>query len=63
MEQENMQELMNFIQATLKLDNDEIMKKIDEELGNKLDKEQIDELKKQVLEIKSSLQSGQIPDM
>jgi hypothetical protein len=62
MQQENMQELMNFIQATLKLDNDEIMKKIDEELGDKLEKEQIEELKKQVIEIKESLESGQIPD-
>ncbi len=62
MQQENMQELMNFIQATLKLDNDEIIKKIDEELSDKLDKNQISEFKEQVLEIKASLESGQIPD-
>ncbi len=62
MQQENMQELMNFIQATLKLDDNEIVKKIDQELSDKLDKTQIDEFKKQVLEIKASLESGQIPD-
>ncbi len=63
MHPENMQELMNFIQATLKLSDDEIKNKIDEELGDKLDSEQIKEFKKQVLEIKESLQSGSIPDL
>ncbi len=63
MHPENMQELMNFIQATIKLSDDEIKVKIDEELGDKLESEQIEELKKQVLEIKESLQSGSIPDL
>ncbi len=60
---DNMQELMNFIQATLKLDNDEIMKRIDEEMSGELETSQIEELKKQVLEIKSALQNGSIPDL
>lgn len=63
MQQENMQELMNFIQATLKLDENEIKSKIDEELGDKLDATQLEELKKQVLEIKTSLENGSIPDL
>ena len=63
MQQENMQELMNFIQATLKLDDDEIKSKIDEELGDKLDAIQLEEFKKQVMEIKTSLKNGSIPDL
>ncbi len=63
METNNMQELINFIQATLKLEDDEIMKKIDEELSGKLDNSQREEFKKQVLEIKSSLLNGEIPDL
>ena len=63
MQQENMQELMNFIQATLKLNDDEIKSKIDEELSGQLNPDQIKEFKKQVLEIKKSLQNGSIPDL
>jgi len=63
MQQENMQELMNFIQATIKLDDNEIKNKIEEELGDKLTAEQIEDFKKQVLEIKESLLSGSIPDL
>ncbi len=63
METNNMQELINFIQATLKLNDDEIKKKIDEELSEKLDDSQREEFKKQVLEIKYSLINGDIPDL
>jgi len=63
MQPENMQELMNFIQATLKLDDAEIKIKIEEELADKLDASQILEFNKQVLEIKSSLLNGTIPNL
>ena len=62
MQQENLQELMNFIQATVKLSEDEIYNKIDEELGSQLSEEQIVELKKQVIEIKKSLETGDMPN-
>ena len=60
--QQDMQELMNFIQATLQLDENEIRLKIDEELSSKFDKNQLEEFKNQVLEIKASLENGEVPN-
>ncbi len=63
MEQGQLQELFNFVQATIQLDEEEIKKQIESELKDKLDASQIEEFKKQVLEIKKSLKEGNIPDL
>ena len=62
MEPQQLQELLNFVQATIQLDDEEIKKQIEIELKDKLDPAQIEEFKKQVLEIKKSLKDGNIPD-
>jgi len=63
MNPQQLQELLNFVQATIQLDEEEIKKQIEVELKDKLDAKQIEEFKKQVLEIKQSMKDGNIPDL
>ena len=58
-----LQELLNFVQATIQLDEVEIKERIAKELKDKLDATQIEEFTKQVLEIKQSIKDGDIPNL
>lgn len=58
-----LQELLNFVQATIQLDENEIKAQINTELKDKLNADEIEEFTKQVLEIKQSIKDGNIPDL
>lgn len=61
MEQNQLQELFQFVQATIQLNEEEIREKIKSELKDSLNNEQIENMIKQVLEIKKSITEGDIP--